>query len=155
MRTSAPGNERRSLGFTLIELLIVLAIVAISVATVSLALRDPVDAQLEREAERLAALMEMARADARADGLAVTWAPLPADQQGDGSQFRFAGLPQGLPMPSRWLGDPVQVQILGANRVQLGPEPFIGAQRIVLSLGERRRVLATDGLAPFSVAPDS
>ncbi|MBV8501623.1 MAG: prepilin-type N-terminal cleavage/methylation domain-containing protein [Paucibacter sp.] len=152
MRTSAAGSER---GFTLIELLIVLTIVAASVAAVSLALRDPLDAQLERESERLAALLEMARADARADGLPVSWAPLPPDAQGDGSQFRFTGLPKGVVMPSRWLGNQVQVQVLGATRVQLGPEPFIGAQRIVLSLGEHRRVLTTDGLAPFSVAPDS
>jgi len=148
-------HRAKSAGFTLIELLVVLTVVAISVAMVSLALRDPVDAQLEREAERLAALLEMARAEARADGLIASWAPLPADQQGQGAQFRFAGLPKDFPLPSRWLGDPVEVLVIGAMRVQLGPEPFIGAQRIVLSLGEHRRVLATDGLAPFSVAPDT
>ena len=148
-----PCWPHSSRGFTLIELLVVLAIIAVSVAMVSLALRDPVDAQLDREAERLATLLEMARAEARADGLSASWAPLPAD--GAGAQFRFNGLPKDFALPSRWLGDPVDVQVLGASQVQLGPEPFIGAQRIVLSLGEHRRVLATDGLAPFSVAPDT
>ena len=154
MRTSAVGNKG-SRGFTLIELLIVLDIIAVSTAMVGLAMRDPVEAQLDREAERLATLLEMARAEARADGLPASWAPLPADQQLQGAQFRFAGLPKDFPLPTRWLGDPVDVQVLGASRVQLGPEPFIGAQRIVLSVGEHRRVLATDGLAPFSVAPDT
>ncbi len=156
MRTSAPGSKARR-GFTLIELLVVLAVIAISVATVSLALRDPVDTQLEREAERLATLLEMARAEARTDGLAASWAPVPANDQakGQGAHFGFAGLPRGFELPTRWLGDPVDVQVVGARHVRLGPEPFIGAQRIVLSLGEHRRVLVTDGLAPFTVAPDS
>ena len=29
-------------------------------------------------------------------------------------------------------------------------EPLLPAQRVVLALGERRLVLATDGLAPFA-----
>ena len=162
MRTSVPGSKEakrglthRTTGFTLIELLVVLAVIAISVAMVSLAMRDPQDTQLEREAERLAALLEMARAEARADGLSASWAPVPPDSHGDGRQFRFAGLPEAFPLPARWLAEPVSVQIVGATRVQLGPEPFIGAQRIVLSLGEHRRMLATDGLAPFSVVPET
>jgi general secretion pathway protein H len=35
--------------------------------------------------------------------------------------------------------------------VLLGPEPLIGAQRIVLSLEDRRLTLETDGLGPFEV----
>jgi general secretion pathway protein H len=38
--------------------------------------------------------------------------------------------------------------------VRLGPEPLIGAQRIVLHLGDQRLVLGTDGLGPFAVATD-
>jgi general secretion pathway protein H len=37
----------------------------------------------------------------------------------------------------------------------LGPEPLIPAQRIALGLGDRRLVLATDGLGPFRVATDT
>jgi len=36
--------------------------------------------------------------------------------------------------------------------VVLGPEPLIGAQRIVLRLGDQRLTLATDGIGPFTVA---
>ena len=135
-------------GFTLIELLVVVALIAISVATVSLALRDPTTTQLDREAERLVALLEMARAESRADGLTVQWMPVP-----DRSEFRFLGLPPGVEMPTKWLGDPVQVEVLGAASVTLGPEPIIGAQRILLHLGDHELMLSTDGLSSFEVRP--
>jgi general secretion pathway protein H len=38
-----------------------------------------------------------------------------------------------------------------AAAVMLGPEPLIGAQRVVLRLGEQRVDLVTDGLRPFAV----
>jgi general secretion pathway protein H len=137
-------------GFTLIELLVVVALIAIATATVSLALRDPAAAQLEREAERLTALFEAARAESRAAGLAVHWAPL--REAGDGDQFRFDGLPARIQLPRRWLGAPVAVEIMGAARVRLGPEPVIGAQRVRLRLGDQRLLLSTDGLAPFEIS---
>lgn len=133
-------------GFTLIELLVVLTLIAIAAAAISLSLRDPAGAQLEREAERLAALFETARAEARAAGLAVQWAPVNDDS---GDQFRFLGLPARLQLPRRWLGDAVAVQIFGARVVQLGPEPVIGAQRVRLRLGGQQIDLVTDGLGPF------
>src|SRR5689334_18962360 len=96
MRTSAPGNSaprglpREVRGFTLIELMIVVLLIAIASTVASLALRDPASTALEREAARLAALLESARAEARAAGVAATWEPraLTADQNG----FRFQGL---------------------------------------------------------------
>ncbi len=133
-------------GFTLIELLVVIALIAISVAAVSPALRDPTQLQLEREAERLVALLEMARIESRTDGLPVQWMPVP-----ERSAFRFIGLPSGVVMPGNWLGDPVQAEVLGAGSINLGPEPLIGAQRVRLTLEGRHLMLATDGLAPFEV----
>jgi len=145
---AAPRGQR---GFTLIELLVVITLIAIATATASLALRDPAATQLDREAERLAALLEGARAEARADGLAVSWAPVVDPGAADAGQFRFSGLPPQARLPGHWLGSGVSAQILGADHVQLGPEPMIGAQRILLSLGDQRVVLATDGLAPFEL----
>ncbi len=141
-------NASRGLarGFTLIELLVVIALIAISVAAVSPALRDPTQSQLEREAERLAALLEMARIESRTDGLPVQWMPVP-----ERAEFRFMGLPPGVVMPDHWLGDPVQAEVLGANRLVLGPEPLIGAQRVRLTLDGRQVTLATDGLSPFEL----
>lgn len=126
------------------------ALIAIATATVSLSLRDPAAAQLEREAERLAALFETARAESRAAGLSVQWAPV-NDITDD--QFRFDGLPARIVLPRRWLGDPVGVAIAGARVVRLGPEPMIGAQRLQLSLGSQQLLLSTDGLSPFTVSP--
>ena len=39
----------------------------------------------------------------------------------------------------------------GARAVKLGPEPLIGAQRIVLRLDAQSLTLVTDGLGPFVV----
>ncbi|MBT9500467.1 MAG: prepilin-type N-terminal cleavage/methylation domain-containing protein [Burkholderiaceae bacterium] len=159
--TLAPGNKlghtltspRASRGFTLIELLVVVALIAIATAVASLALPNQAATQLERESARLVALFEGARAEARASGLAVRWAPLsmPGGSAAD-AQFRFEGLPERLAMPTRWLGDIAPaVEIVGARAVLLGPEPMIGAQRIVLRLADQALTLTTDGLGPFVI----
>ncbi|MFT7775153.1 MAG: prepilin-type N-terminal cleavage/methylation domain-containing protein [Roseateles sp.] len=149
-RTSVPGSEPR--GFTLIELLVVVALIAITSATISLALRDPAELQLQREAQRLAALLETARAESRASGLAVRWIPKGLKT---GDNFRFEGLPRTLQLPTRWLGEPVAVSIDNATAANpgltLGPEPLIPAQRLRLQLGSQHLVLGTDGLSPFDV----
>jgi general secretion pathway protein H len=195
MPMSAPGSSHHravrglgaafgkpSRGFTLIELLIVVALVAVVSGLVSLAIRDPAGSRLEREAARLSALLESARAEARASGLAVRWVPAAAadaanaaSSLGDkavgtattststtiadaadaaGTDFRFVGLPAALGLPQRWLGPDVSAEIIGGRSVLLGPEPLIGAQRIVLRLADQRITLATDGLGPFAVVID-
>jgi general secretion pathway protein H len=112
---------------------------------VSFALRDSQATQLEREAQRLAALLESARAQSRSSGVAVRWYPT------DGG-FRFDGVPPNA-LPERWLADTTQVR--GSATLQLGPEPIIGKQEVVLestALPGRSLRVATDGLRPFSVA---
>ena len=148
------ARQNRGRGFTLIELLIVVAIVALASTLATLALRDPDASALEREADRLSALLEAARAESRASGLAVRWVPAPASQTVDAGEegaphFRFVGLPAALNLPQRWLTPQVQAEVVGARSLLLGPEPLIGAQRVSLRLGDRRLTLATDGLGPF------
>ena len=65
--------------------------------------------------------------------------------------FRFVGLPESAGLPAGWLVEGVSAEVVGARAVLLGPEPLIGAQRIVIKLGDRQLTLATDGLGPFVV----
>lgn len=145
MQTSAVGNKNNQ-GFTLLELMIVVAIIAMASAGVVFAMRDSTQTGLEREAQRLAMLLESARAQSRASGVAVRWR---VTAQG----FRFEGLPPAS-LPQNWLGTDIAVR--GPNVLLLGPEPLIGPQDITLSSVEQpARVLhvVTDGLRPFAVQP--
>ncbi|MDM0045340.1 prepilin-type N-terminal cleavage/methylation domain-containing protein [Variovorax dokdonensis] len=145
------SRSKASRGFTLIELLVVIAIVAMAMAGVGLALRDTRQAALDREAERLAALFESARAQSRASGSPVRWR---VTERG----FVFDGLePDAL--PDHWLAADVRVLALAANgrrvpALVLGPEPIIAAQQVVLSDAQeptRSLIVGSDGLRPFSV----
>lgn len=148
MRMSAPGSSAVPTvqrGFTLLELLVVIFIMALATAGVSLAMRDSVDTQLEREAQRLGALLESGRAQARMASVVVRWRTTPTG-------FAFIGLP-GAPLPTQWLGD--DVRATGTTALILGPEPVIGPQQVQLvsvSNPSRRLTLATDGIRPFAVA---
>lgn len=138
---------RRARGFTLLELMLVVALIAIVVGMTTLALRDGNANRLEEEGGRLVALFEGARARARAMGIDVNW--LPSKEAGGG--FQFTGLPPEASMPAQWLDERTVGQVIGAPALRLGPEPVIGAQRVVLRIEDRQLVLATDGMGPFVV----
>ena len=161
MPISARGNEigvrppsgRSGRGFTLIELLLVLLLVAIGSSVVALAVRDGDSMRLEEEGARLASLLESARAEARASSMVVRWVP---SRDGDATPetgFRFVGLPGSITLPRRWLEPRVTAQVVGSTTLLLGPDAILPAQRVVLSLGDHRIQVATDGLAPFAVMP--
>jgi general secretion pathway protein H len=149
MPISAVGSSHRGQhlsvrGFTLLELLIVIAIMAIATAGVSFAIRDTEATQLDREALRLAALLESARAQSRSTGAPVRWVPVAGG-------FRFEGLPANA-LPDRWLSPATEVR--SGVALQLGPDPIIGRQEVVLAssaLPGRSLRIATDGLRPFKV----
>lgn len=143
MRTSAAGTS----GLTLLELLVVVAIMALATAGIGFAVRDSSEAQLEREAQRLAILLESARAQSRMRGVPVRWQPTPTG-------FSFEGLTSPT-LPTHWLSP--DVRAASQTGVLLGPEPIIGAQRIqLLSLSQPARSLtiATDGVRPFAIVTD-
>lgn len=137
-------GRRPARGFTLIELLLVVAMVALVSALAALALPRN-DNALVQDGERLAALLEAARAQSRTTGVPVSW-------QATGSGFAFDGLPPTAPpLPRHWLD--ANIRASGTARVWLGPDPIIAPQAIVLhdaASGRSLRV-ATDGLRPFKL----
>jgi general secretion pathway protein H len=163
MRTLALGNNfgnklkiKRVFGergFTLMELMVVVAIIAIASAGVLFSLPDASATALEREAQRLAALLDSGRAQSRASGLAVTWKP-------SETGFVFEGVPQIknkktgdmedlIKFPKTWLNEETQVDL--NSRLALGPEPIIAQQEVTLRNATRSLTLGTDGIQPFTI----
>ena len=134
-------------GFTLLELMVVIAIMALATAGVALSLRDGSVTALEREAQRLGALLESGRAQSRMRASPVRWRTTEAG-------FVFEGVAPGT-LPGTWLSSDVRAE---AATIVLGPEPIIGPQKIQLvsiSSPQHRLTLATDGVRPFAVRTDA
>lgn len=125
--------------------MVVVAIMATATLGVALALPDPGRANLEKEAARLASLLDTARAYSRASGIPVIW-------QATDTGFQFEGLSTAsaelFQRESHWLTATVRTS---TQHVVLGPEPIIAPQTVVLELGQLRVALHTDGLQPFTV----
>lgn len=126
--------------------MVVVAVIAMGTAVASLALRDSESAVLARDAERLAALLESARAQSRTTGVPIIWRATP-----DG--FAWDGLPPSAPpLPTHWLD--ARTAAVGNAPLLLGPDPIIGAQAVALQrTGSQTPMqhVATDGLRPFIV----
>lgn len=155
MPTSAAGNKlspppcwsgqcQGVRGFTLIELLVVICLIAIASAGVSLALRDSADGALERDAQRLIAVLESARAQARANGSPVVW-------RAQGHGFVLVGLPRSQALQT-WLSEHTRVE--PGSALVLGPEPLLPPQSITLLSAQKPGLqlhIGSDGLRPFAV----
>lgn len=142
--------------------MLVVALVALLSSVVTLSLRDGDADQLEKEALRLSALLESARAQSRASGSLVIW------RTHEGG-FSLVGLPTARTEASNseaavaqqrwsWLSDDTRGAVLqpaGAQQLILGPEPLIPAQTVQLERGNRQLLLATDGLSPFAVVREA
>lgn len=147
---------QRQQGLTLLELLVVLAIIGFSVAGVSLSLRDSSQTQIEREAQRLVAVLEAARAQSRTSGVALIWEASPEGFVIQNNNKSIA------PRTQTWLtaGTQATVSTTTGNLVVLGPEPILAPARITLSAATTSTSkpspslsIGTDGLQPFRVMP--
>ena len=172
---------QRQRGLTLLELLVVLAIIGLAMAGVSLSLRDSSQTQLEREAQRLVAVLEAARAQSRTSGMALIWQATPEGfairpvlganpALGNTAAPGTAGN-AASPIAARtetWLAAGTQALVstttaatnnaAPANAVVLGPEPILTPTRITLSVAVANKPatalsIGTDGLRPFQVVP--
>lgn len=170
MQISAAGSPelssrraRPAPGFTLLELLVVLAIVAMASVGVGFAMRDGTRTQLEREALRLSALFESARARSQVSGVPVRWR---VTTEG----FQFEGLSPSErsedDLPQAWLDADTTASVDTAgmapavqpDTLLLGPEPIIEPQGVTLlsrSQPAQHVRLATDGVRPFTLQAES
>lgn len=145
-------RHARHRGFTLLELMIVVAVVAIASGVAVVALRDSSESQLEQEAQRLAALLDGARARSRATGVPVTWSPnrggfvFEPSVAGANAKWRHAGTGAVV------ISTSADQSTVRPAQLVLGPEPLIGAQAVRLTLGQKGVWVSTDGLRPFQLS---
>lgn len=126
-------------GFTLIELMVVLVIIGIASAAVSLSIKpDPLHG-LRQDADRLVQLLQIAQAEALADGRPITWR---ADDKG----FRFSRHVEQGPGLDHFKADPqlrprawdtpgLKVRVIPKQQVVLKAEWFDSPLQLQLSDG--------------------
>ena len=144
-----PAKWRTQHGFTLMEIVIVAAIIAIGSAVAVLSWPDGTVRTLEREGDRLAALLESARIHSRSSGQPIIWRPTANGFVFEGNAPHFIEA-----QPSQWLTKGVVAST--AKPVVLGPEPLLAAQTVTLHLQGHPQAqvqVATNGLLPFQTLP--
>lgn len=134
-------------GFTLLELLVVLVILGIAAGAVSLSVAPRESRLVEHEAQRLAALFQLAQSEARTRGRPIAWVA-------DAGGYRFLigdRVPDALDDPLRPRAWPFAVQRLDAVPLHFGVEPLLTPAQIRIATGERELWLTLDAFGTVTV----
>ncbi len=156
---SAVGNKKSQgadfqRGFTLLELLVVLFIVALLSGGAIWSISQQNQHAPLREAQRLVALLEEARARSHGNGRPVLWRAVPGG-------FEFPGLAaqtaagEETTLQYRWLHEDATAIVLQnpSTTLLLGPEPVLPPQRLRLRINGQTVDVGTDGAQAFAVLP--
>ncbi|EYC51068.1 general secretion pathway protein GspH [Hylemonella gracilis str. Niagara R] len=149
-----PGTKKRQGGFTLLELLVVLFIVALLGGGLAWSISQHGQHAPVREAQRLVALLEEARAQSHGTGQPVQWRAVPGG-------FEFLGLTEPTPTGEiktrqhRWQHEEVSAIVLQppGTTLLLGPEPLLPPQRLRLQVNGQAVDVGTDGAQAFALLP--
>lgn len=117
----------------------VVSIVALASSGVGFALQDNASQQIEQEGQRLAAMLEIARAQSRRTGQPWVWT------------IKTTGFSINQ-TDQTWLNPNTQAKLKTGPSIVLGPEPLIEPQSIQLQLNEHVRWVTTNGLKPFTLS---
>jgi general secretion pathway protein H len=153
----------RQSGFTLIEILVVVVIVAVLSATLVFVATPSAVSQARAESRRLAALLELAIAEARAGGQSIAWSPVPGGYAffrraedgewvpfGDDSVYRRRSLPEGVLLRD------VRVEahaLREGERVVMTPYGLAGAIAATISAGDAAFSLRGGPVGRVSLVP--